>query len=90
MRSFFDEQDRTRVFVEAYKVVLRRRPLHKPQAQTRGERRSSEKGPFMDGNYLVEWLALQQFFREISRGPQVESFRSGRSVKSLPGIVGLN
>ena len=67
-----------------------RRTDRTPQTETRGERRSSEKGPFMDGNYLVEWLALHQFFREISRGPQVESFRSGRSVKSLPGIVGLN
>jgi hypothetical protein len=42
----------------------------------------------MDGNYLVEWLALYQFFGETSRKPQVESFRFGRSVKSLPGIVG--
>jgi hypothetical protein len=33
-------------------MVLRRRPFHKPQAQTRGERRSLEKGPFMDGNQL--------------------------------------
>ena len=59
-----------------------------PQTETRGERRSSEKRPFMDGNYLVEWLALYQCFGETSRKPQVESFRSGRSVKSLPGIVG--
>ena len=31
-------------------IVLRKRPFYKPQAQTRGERRSSGKGPFMDGN----------------------------------------
>ena len=29
-----------------------RRTFGTPQAKTRGERRSSEKGPFLDGNYL--------------------------------------
>jgi hypothetical protein len=28
-----------------------RRTLGTPQAEARGERRSSEKGPFLDGNY---------------------------------------
>jgi hypothetical protein len=41
MSNFFDEQGRTRVFVEAYFFVRRRR-------KTRGERRASEKGPFLD------------------------------------------
>jgi hypothetical protein len=45
MSNFFDEQSRTRVYVEAYSCT--------PQTKTCGEHRSSEKGPFLDGSYFV-------------------------------------
>jgi hypothetical protein len=35
-----------------------RRTLCTSQAKTRGERRSEEKGPFMDGNELAVYLGL--------------------------------
>jgi hypothetical protein len=44
MSNFSDEQGRTKVFAEAYLVVRRRQ-------ETCGERRSSVKGPFMNGNW---------------------------------------
>jgi len=47
-----------RGFCRGVQIVLRRRPLQKPQAQTRGERRSSGKGPFMDGNQL-KWIDVE-------------------------------
>ncbi|MFZ0484640.1 MAG: hypothetical protein WAL93_14725, partial [Desulfobacterales bacterium] len=44
MSNFCPDQGRTRVFGEAYVCT--------PQPETRGERRSGQKGPFMDGHYL--------------------------------------
>jgi len=38
---------------EGVHCVRRRRPLYKPQAQSRGDRRETQKGPFMDGYYLA-------------------------------------
>jgi hypothetical protein len=50
MSNFFYKQGRTRVYAETPTEVGVAGVLLKPQAKTRGERRSEEKGPFMDGN----------------------------------------
>jgi hypothetical protein len=45
MSNFCSDQGRTRVFGEAYVCT--------PQPETRGERRSGQKGQFLDGHYLM-------------------------------------
>jgi hypothetical protein len=47
MRNFFDEKGRTRVFGPR-KAGQEGVQLCTPQTETRGERMSSKKGPFMD------------------------------------------
>ena len=61
MRDFFAEQGRTRVFAEAYREVRRPATWRDRHAETRGELRSAEKGPFLDGNSLTITARTQDF-----------------------------
>jgi hypothetical protein len=51
MSSFFDEQGRTRVCGEAYMRYVAAVLFSSRRRKTHGERRSSKKEPFTDGNY---------------------------------------
>jgi len=60
MSIFCPDQDRTRVCGEAYECT--------PQPETRGERRAGQKGPFMDGHYLMPLclgIHAQKFVRTL-------------------------